>query len=106
MFFKAFGRRIEFPEIFCTFSKISLAEGGGPVAEGGSHWRWMMVRGPAAEGGGPIVVEGNWHYVVMSDNRGNFVFLQEKIFPSYGNITIPCVQWKCFDGNIDLKLIL
>ena len=34
MVFKVFDRRIEFSEIFCTFSKILLAEDGGLASFG------------------------------------------------------------------------
>ena len=103
MFFKAFGRQIEFLDIFCTFSKIPLAEGaglaakgGGPVVKGGKggglamkggnrrggQW-WSSGEGwqPAGVGGGPTtagsglaMAEGNRRWVVVGDNRGNLVF--------------------------------
>ena len=59
MFLRVFGRYIEFLGIFCIFSKIPLVTGEGR------------------------------RQVVVGGDRGNLIFSHRKIFPAYGNVTIP-----------------
>ena len=47
---------------------------------------------------------GRW--VVVDGDGGNLIFLQEKIFPSYRNVTIPHKGWDYFGGNIEKKINL
>ena len=76
MFFKAFGRRIEFPKIFIYFRNYPRR------AVGINDWRWVAV--------------GGW---------GHFDLFIGKKIPFHGNITIPYEDGNILRGILRLKSI-